>query len=812
MYLLYLSLIWVAGIFSGSLLVLPLYSFLPGLFVLLTIPLLKQHLKSLLFGGICLLVFAGGNFLYVASLPASNPDDLNYYNEKTAVTIRGYVCSDPELRDNAALLQVKANTVSITGIERKVTGKVMVRISRHESYRYGDILSLYGLLRTPGTINDFDYGRYLAAHGIGSLMYYPEIELVGGGGGSCFLTAVYNVRGRFADVLLCSLPEPQGALAQAILLGKRENIPPSLTGVFSRTGTAHLLAISGLHLSTIMGMLLSMAAALFGRRWSIHILVAFLVLWLYVVFTGMRPPVVRGAIMGSMYLTAEILGRQRSGATALCFAAAVMLGLEPLLLWDASFQLSFLAMAGLIFISPPLRYLGRKHMGSDYETPSGLRKLGTFTTDTIAVTISAVAATWPVIAYHFGLVSFTGLPATFFALPALPFIIVISLLVCIAGVMVPVAGQVLAWAAWLFLSYLLLIISFYDSLPFSFIQTEGLRLWHVGVYYTLLAGIFLGIKYRGAIGRRLTALGAMIWDRLNQFKHINGKRNLRWIAAPLLLVTILLWCGALTAPDGRLHVTVLDVGQGDAILVQTPSGQDILIDGGPSPLAVNLGLGEKLPFYDRTLEMVVLTQPHADHLTGLIEVLERYRVGQALQPEIRDVSPLYDRWCASLARHRIPVTTLHAGQRIEPGSEVYIDVLHPPEEPMAETADDVDNNGLVLRLSYKEVSFLLTADIYHEAEWYLISSGTPLRSTVLKVAHHGSRTSSSTEFLEAVSPEAAIISAGAGNRFGHPHMEVTDRLMACLKDGNLYCTAECGTVEFISDGQRIWTKTGRKSG
>lgn len=807
MILLYFCIAWVAGIYSGSLAGLPIYSLIPGMVLMFFIPFFKQNMKPLLLSGLCLLVFAAGNLLYQSSIAEPDRYHLSYYNDKETVAITGFISSDPEFRDNTAVFQVKVDSLYINGETRDVSGKVLVRTSGTTTCSYGDILSLSGSLLSPADLDNFDYGRYLAARDIHSIMYYPSISKLGEDGGSASLAVIYKMRRNFSNVLSRALPEPQGALAQAILLGKRDDIPGTLMSAFSRTGTAHLLAISGLHLSIIIGMLLSLGAMLFGRRWSIHILIAFLIVWIYVILTGMRPPVVRGAIMGSMYLAAQFLGRQRSSMTALFFAAAIMLGLKPLLLWDASFQLSFLAMGGLIVISPPLRMVGKKYLDAGNNATGVFNKLGAFTMDTIAVTLSAILATWPVIAYHFGLISLTGLPATFFALPALPFIIVLSMLISIAGLVISLGGQIVGWLAWPFITYLIFIIAAYDSFSFTAIKAINIQVWQVLLYYALLAGVFLLLKYRAVIKDALSKILNTLHIRIQSTAAISLKARLACIVMPLTLLTVIVWGGVLTAPDGKLHVSVLDIGQGDAILVETPSGQNILIDGGPSPLAINLELGKKLSFRDKTIEMVILTQPDADHLTGLLEVLDHYQVMQVVQPHITSQSPLYDRWRTTLDQMNIPVTIVQAGQRIEADRAVLFDILHPPQQQLAGTSDDVDNNGLVLRLSYKDISFLLTADIYHEAEWNLIGEGAPLKSTVLKVPHHGSRTSSSIEFLTAVSPDCAVISAGSNNRFGHPHKEVTDRLTDCLDGDYLYCTAVCGAVEFISDGQRLWVKT-----
>ena len=280
----------------------------------------------------------------------------------------------------------------------------------------------------------------------------------------------------------------------------------------------------------------------------------------------------------------------------------------------------------------------------------------------------------------------------------------------------------------------------------------------------------------------------------------------RWLTLALLVIAILIWSVALTTPDDKLHVSFLDVGQGDAILIQTPNRQNILIDGGPDPGAINLELGKKLPFWDRTIDLVASTQPHADHITGLVEVLERYKVKQVLESEVHYDSSIYREWLRLVEEKRIKHEVAWAGQRISLDNGIKIEVLNPPSPLFQGTSHDVDNNGVVLRLSWGEVSFLFTADIRQEAEFELIGQRANLRSTVLKVAHHGSKTSTTPQFLAAVDPEIAVISAGADNSFGHPSPEVVGRLEEMLGEDKVYLTSKNGTIEFITDGERLWVR------
>jgi competence protein ComEC len=260
-------------------------------------------------------------------------------------------------------------------------------------------------------------------------------------------------------------------------------------------------------------------------------------------------------------------------------------------------------------------------------------------------------------------------------------------------------------------------------------------------------------------------------------------------------------------PDNKLHVNFLDVGQGDAILIRTPVNQDILVDGGPSPQAISSELGRRLPFWDRTIELMVLTHQHADHLTGLLETLRRYKVKQVLVLETDAQLPQWDEWLDLIQKRGIKSTFAQAGQVINLGTdEVTIEVINPLPDS---TVPDMDN-GIVLKLICGKVSFLLTSDISQEAELDLITRRADLTGTVFKVSHHGSNYSNSAEFLAVVDPELAVISVGTDNQYGHPGEETLDRLIDRIGLEKIYRTDENGTVEFITDGERLWVETERK--
>jgi competence protein ComEC len=806
-WLLYVSCAWVAGIFLGSRIGLPWLALFLGLIPFALIPFRRSSRKTLTVAGLCLLAILGGTIRYPSLFPPADEHSLRFYNDVATVEMQGMVTEEPDIRDRYCLLTFSISEMTVNGERKEVSGSTLIRVSRYPAYHYGDVLKVTGELETPSQSEDFDYKTYLARQGIYSLIYYPEIELLDHGQGIKPLQWICSLREQLSASLARALPEPQGSLAQAILLGLRGNIPDSLYRAFSRTGTAHLLAISGLHMSIIIAILLSLFTLLFGRRRSTYIWLTLVLTWLYALLAGMNPPVIRAAIMGSLFLIAAYLGRQGSAIIALAFAAAVMAGIQPGLLWTVSFQLSFLAMAGLAILYPYLQTWGRKGVARLFKNREKIVPAASIVTDTFAASLAASVLVWPLIAYNFGLVSLVSLPATFFTLPALPFIIVTSALVAFTGLFALLAAQILGWLAWLFLSYLVSVVQGFDALPHSSLQVATISAWYVWGYYVILAGAIALVNHR----TKLTDFSSRLTSRIRGAAQVIPKPRLgfspKWLVLPLLIAVLLVWSIALAQPDGKLHVSFLDVGQGDAILIQTPEGQDILIDGGPDPQKIILELSEKLAFWDRTIDLVMCTQPQADHVTGLVEVLQRYRVKQVLEPGVSYNSSIYQEWLRLIADKGIEHGVAHAGQEIDLGGGIKLEVLNPPASQWKGTDDDVDNNGLVLKLTWDTIGFLFTADIRADLEFELIGQRANLRSTVLKVAHHGSKTSTSLQFLAAADPEVAVICVGEDNAFGHPAIEVTDRLTDRLGENNVYRTDEDGTVEFTTDGERLWVTT-----
>ncbi|OGY28236.1 MAG: hypothetical protein A3F33_02285 [Candidatus Woykebacteria bacterium RIFCSPHIGHO2_12_FULL_43_10] len=282
------------------------------------------------------------------------------------------------------------------------------------------------------------------------------------------------------------------------------------------------------------------------------------------------------------------------------------------------------------------------------------------------------------------------------------------------------------------------------------------------------------------------------------------KLSHKYVLVVLLLALALSWSALGSLPDSKLHLKVYDVGQGDSILITSPSGKRILVDGGTNNKIVSL-LGKELPFFERKIDMVVLTHPHEDHLFGLIEVLKRYEVGQVWMEKVLHTTDIYLSWLNLMREKTTVVGAPKPGDEISFDDGLKIKVLWPPEKVLED--EDLNKTSIVLLLEYKNFKALLPGDAGEESQPYTFPSvwGPTDKLSVLKVPHHGSKTGLSQDFLGLIKPEISIISVGAKNKYGHPAGEIIEKLES--SGSKVFRTDKSGSVEVVTDGESWYTKT-----
>ncbi len=550
------------------------------------------------------------------------------------------------------------------------------------------------------------------------------------------------------------------------------------------------MAVSGQNVTIVAAMVIAALAWLIGRRPAAWVSLASIAG--YTLLVGVQPSVIRAALMGAVYVFSVITGRQHTAWFALFLAAAGMTVVDPRVVDDVSFQLSFAATLGLTTLSGPLA--ARAEAVADQHWGLRTFPLTRAAIEMMSVTLAAIAFTVPITAVKFGQISPVAPLANLFVVPAFLAVGVSAGIAAALDLAFPGLAGLWAWIAWPPAEYMIEAIRLFARVPGSSLTVHGITAWYAVPWYAALgAGTWWLARTsvqagepppRPAPARRRLVLPA------------GG-------VALLLVLGAVLGLLAVSQPvSGKLSVTFLDVGQGDAILIEGPRGQRVLVDGGPGSLPITRALSRNLPFDSRRIDLVVLTHPQADHMAGLLTVLDRYRVGAVLDNPLPGQTVLYDEWEAALRESGVPVTTADRGQTVDLGDGALLQVLAPDEDDPLLPTEDLNTASTVLRVSMGQTSFLLTGDLDEPGEDALIRSGTDLQSTVLKVGHHGSKTSSSPEFLARVQPSIDVIEVGASNHFGHPTPEVLERLAGDA----VYRTDEDGDVRVSTDGERIWVE------
>lgn len=700
-------------------------------------------------------------------------------------TVYGVVDSeaDPGTTTTAYVLRVRSIATD-GGPATAASGRVRMTLHQYTELLPGDRLSVSGKLQEPPVFDGFDYRAYLARQDIVATMLFPRFETAGVDDSYWFARTTARARRSIERVLQRALPEPEAALAAGVAFGRDETLDSNVRDAFRDAGLAHVLAVSGSNVVVVAATVMAVATAFVRRQWAL-IPAAGSVL-AYVCLAGLDPSTVRAGIMAGIFLVGAALGRQQSGLAALGLAAIAMTAIRPATAADVGFQLSLAATGGLIAFGPWIR--------AGLEAARNRMPLGAALPDVAvqvaAISLSATISTLPVTWFAFERVSLVGPLANLVVEPIFATAFFASLLTGLGGL----AWGPLGWAAGLVAFYPLRLMrrvgEIAADIPFAAVDLPP-----VGVDAAILAGVTLFVAALAAYSRYAPVVAPRApraADRLAQRLVLTGVGACCAIAITALSILPL-------QPPGDLQVDVLDVGQGDAILITTPAGRRVLVDGGPSGLVLARQLGAVLPHWERGLDAVLLTHPQEDHVAGLVEAVRRFQIDQAFVTHVPSATISYRLFDARNGTQ----TELAAGDHWE-WDGVTFDVLWPPAGASARNINDL---SIVLRVTYGGVRLLLTGDIERGAQAQLLAT-TDLRADVLKVPHHGAATNHPGLF-EAVGARLALISSGAGNRFGHPAQATLEHLTAT--GARIVRTDTHGRIRLRSDGRSIRVSPARAS-
>jgi competence protein ComEC len=689
----------------------------------------------------------------------------------------------------------KGGTQSAT-IELEPSGiQVAATLPRFPEIAPGDGVAVGGRLEPP---RDDPYGTYLRRVGVEATLWSRSLEREPAPPVPLDLE---RLRRTASDALGRAIPEPEAGLGAGILLGLRDRVDRELAADFTTAGASHVVAISGWNIAIVAASVAALGGRFARRRRSMLTIAAIVA---YVAFVGASPSVLRAAAMAAVVLLARESGRAGRAASALAWAATLILVVDPSLVRDAGFRLSTLATAGLLAWSTPL--------GTWIAERTGGRLPG-WLTENLGVSLAAQAATLPIVLASFGRLSLVAPLVNLFVVPQVAPAMAMGGIALIAGLLATLPGVPIVVAAigglpaWALLAVVVAIVRAGAGLPFASITlAPPLDLAAAAI----AAGLILVV---GSPPGRARAAGLLRRHRPGPTYRVANPKSLArpfrlTRAERIVLVAVAVAMGTTALvfvhrPDGRTRITVLDIGQGDAILVEGSRGGRLLVDGGPDPDRLLITLDERIAPWDHRIDAVVLTHPHEDHVAGLAVLLERYRIGRVFEPGMRGPGPGYAAWASRLKAYGTTAGLLSTGDRFAL-DDVGFRVLWPdaeavPREP-TDTGTGINNVSVVLLGEVGGRRFLLAGDVEEGIDPILLARGIP-QVDLLKVAHHGSRTSSTPAFLDALAPAVAVVSAGAGNPYGHPAPATIARLEARVE--HVLRTDTDGSVEVDLSPDRV---------
>lgn len=770
---------WLIGIAAGRLLQLPVWPLIACAVSSLTLAFLFRKRVSLQLGFLAISFFSAGMIRYAFSIPDIDHQHIARLNDSgKRVAVIGMVVDDPDEREHHVNLVVEVENVGHPKITKYLPfhGRILILAPLSPVWRYGQRIRAVGSIQTPPEDESFSYKDYLARREIYSLMSNAEVKDLQSNLGNPAERMIFDARTHAWNVIKALFPEPEASLVSGILLGIESGIKPDLMQDFNRTGTSHIIVISGFNITIIAALCISIFGRIFGRmRGGI---IGAISIAVYAILVGADPAVSRAAIMGVITLIAFFLGRQTMALASLAAASMLLTLINPLMLWDLGFLLSFAATLGLVLYADPFKNAFIQLATHRIPEAQAIR-LAQPVSEFVLFTIAAQLTTLPLVIYSFQRLPIASLIANPLVLPLQPPLMLLSGLATILGMIWIPLGKPIAWAAWLFPALTIRIVEFISTFPFASISIGHFGIIHLVSSYLLLGWMSILLirfpdKLRGVVQR------------------VRSHLPTTTVLLLLILAVTLVWRSIADKPDGRTHLYILDVGAGDASLIATPTGRFVLLNGGSSPLKLGDELGRRLTLFHKRVDWLIMSGTNEEQIEGLTGVVDRYTIGKVLV-----CGPPgkyhYRQLMSQLRSAAVPIEEAYSGQWLDLGGGVRLEVLHRGDR------------GCLIQITQGNFRWLSTSiqdpSTLHD---HVIRSQSTSPSVYL-LPDSGSLQNNPPDVLHAINPWIPIISVEAGDPHGLP----SERVLRTLQNYNLLRTDVHGTIHVQTDGAHIWISTDR---
>lgn len=672
-----------------------------------------------------------------------------YKDDKSIISATAVVIKGPSEGEYNYKYTVKART----GKYKNKKFIVYINKKNKKLLEYGDLIEIKGEYSAPEVARNykgFDYSQYLKTLNIYGTIKVEESKIINKNQLSPILISINNIKEKMIDNANRNMPKRTANLLLGILIGERDNIQEDIIESFRTANLSHILAVSGAHTSyIILGITYLISKSKTPKR--IGYIITIINLLIFIIITGASYSVVRACIMAIVVIGAKICYRKENFFTSICISLIIILIQNPFAINDIGLKLSFMGTAGIVIFNKSITNFFIK------------LKIKQKIAEALSVTFSAQLMIMPITILNFNTISLTFFISNILASPLLGIIIIFGFIsIFISSILNPIS-KVLFLILHIFLELLILVSKVTEKIPGSSILVKTPNILFAIVYYILI----LFFNYFFVIKQNPTRRFHKKIIKIITIKNI--KNAFKVIAVVFLIILLLTRIVRIINPT--LKIYFIDVGQGDSTLIVTPKNKKILIDGGEGK--TNVLFQYLLDRRINKIDYIIISHFDSDHCNGLIEIIEKMRVENIVMSKQSKESEEYKKILEIIKQKNIKVSSVKAEDKIIIEKNLYTKILNPAEKFEFQ---DLNNNAIVAKLVYKNFSMLFTGDIEKAEENLAKKYKNELKSTILKVAHHGSKTSTSEEFLKYVEPQIALIGVGENNKFGHPNQITIEKL------------------------------------